>query len=561
MNHSVDTLLEIAQAWMASDSDERTREEVKEIIERHDFAELLEYFGTELAFGTAGMRGAMGPGPNRMNRLMVKRVTGGLGRYLEAQVRDAQQRGVVVGFDGRHGSAAYASETIGVLKAQGFRVYCWDGVVPTPEVAHAVLFLNCAAGVMVTASHNPASDNGYKVYWNNGAQIIPPHDAGISSQISAGPLVEPVEDPATKVPEAVRENYLESVLKLRISPVLGARIVYTAMHGVGCERLVELFSLAGHSDLHVVSEQAEPNPDFPTVRFPNPEEDGALDLSIALATACDADLILANDPDADRLAVCVPTASGWRPLTGDQIGVLLAFELLCLESEGSAMVATSVVSSSMLSKMAAEYNVECATTLTGFKWIANKAISFEQKGGNFLLGYEEALGYCIGSVVRDKDGLSAALVFADFASRCKAEGTTVLGSLMHLYRRFGYHYTHQHSIVLPGRDGRETIDRALASLRQSVPMKLGEVKVAAAVDLLDITQAAEAGLEISNVIILKLVDGSRVIVRPSGTEPKLKLYFEVVRSIGDDATLEQLESQAETEVRRLKRVTLAALAL
>ena len=543
-------LVSVATAWCALDPDPTTVAQTKAMIERADLEELHEHFGAMLNFGTAGMRGALGPGPNRMNQLLVRQVTTALGAYLLETVEGAATRGVVIGRDGRYGSVAFEAEAVGVLKAQGFVVHRWSDVVPTPELAHAVTHLGCVAGIMVTASHNPPTDNGYKVYWANGAQFIPPHDHAVFSRIEKTPPVVLSDEPAHLVPSEVRMTYLRSVAALRVTPVNGARVVYSAMHGVGAERVAQALSMAGHNDTHFVAEQRQPDPDFPTVAFPNPEEPGALKLSVALAQKVDADVILANDPDADRLAVALPSEQGWQKLTGNQIGVVLAASRLrALSHLPDPMVATTVVSSMMLSKMAAEYGVRFVSTLTGFKWIANQAIAHKANGGTFLMGYEEALGYTVGDVVRDKDGVSAVLLFADLVSALKAEGRTVWDELTDLYERFGLHRSGQKSVVFPGATGKATMTSMMERARQAVPAEIAGISVDQHFDLLNGTAVGADPIDVptSDVLVFMLADGSRIILRPSGTEPKIKLYLEVVESYSGDkvAAAERAEGRYE----------------
>ncbi len=548
-----------ATAWLADDPDARTRAQTQALLDADDVPALEGCFGGRLAFGTAGLRGALGPGPNRMNEANVRRVAAGLGAYLLAGDHGAE-RGVVIGFDGRHGSLPFAQATARVLGGLGIPSYLFDGVVPTPQLAHALVQLGCAAGVMVTASHNPPQDNGYKVYWANGAQIVPPHDGGISDAIDTIDGLAGVAVPALDalqaqglvrpVPPAVLEHYLAAVDALRIyDGPTDLRIVYTAMHGVGAALVDTVLRRHGYDDLHFVAEQRDPDPDFPTVSFPNPEEPGALDLSLALARKVDADILFANDPDADRLAVAVPDGQGgWRQLTGNQVGQLIAAELLASNDRPDRLVATTIVSSGMLAALAEAHGATCVETLTGFKWIANAALAWP---GEFVMGYEEALGYSIGPVVRDKDGVSAPLIFADLAARAKAEGATVLDRLAALYRRMGLYATRQKSLTLPGAAGKARIDSLMAALRADPPAEIAGVAVARVRDILTGQARAANGtvtaidLPKSNVLAFDLANGSRVLARPSGTEPKLKFYFEVRSTLGADEALAAGEARAE----------------
>ncbi len=564
---AVATLLAAARAWLAGDPDPKTRAETEALIAQADPEVLRNCFGHRLQFGTAGIRGRMGPGPGQVNRALVRQVTAGFGRYLLEQNPTNAQRGVVIGYDGRHNSKAFAEDAAAVLATQGLTVHLFETVVATPVLAHAVPFLGAAGGVMVTASHNPPADNGYKVYWDNGAQIIPPHDAGISACIDAvgspaAVAVRPLaalrdEGTVAAVPAAAWTAYLADVLSLRVHSDTGARAVYSAMHGVGFAPLERVLAAAGHAPVLSVAEQQEPDGAFPTVAFPNPEEPGALDLALTKAKAEGADLVIANDPDADRLAVALPQRDGtWRKLTGNEIGILLVDDLLSHGPDtGDRMVATTVVSTSLLGRVAAQHGAALAEVLTGFKWIANTACDH---AGTFVFGFEEALGYSAGNVVRDKDGVSTALLFLDLASWCKARGTTVLDHLTGLYARVGYAASDQASIKRPGLDGKAEITAIMKGLREAPPVSVAGLAVRQRRDLLTgVATTVATGetqpidLPRSNVLAFDLEDGARVLVRPSGTEPKLKFYFEATAALGDGG-LDAARAAAEARIKALR---------
>ncbi|MFT7519230.1 MAG: phosphomannomutase [Kiritimatiellia bacterium] len=565
----IDALLTLARAWMQSDPDPTTREAVQRLIDAADLTDLSEHFDSRLQFGTAGLRGALGPGPNRMNRANVRHVTAGLADYLLRTVPNARESGVVIGFDGRHLSLEFAHDAACILADRGFRVWIYDVVVPTPRLAHAVSWLKACGGIMVTASHNPARDNGYKVYWGNGAQIIAPHDTGISAAIDGlspfdpRPLGELAahrdQGLVMQPPGELTEHYYERIASLRVHPTGPLCVVYSAMHGVGTASVLRALGDAGYDSVHPVPEQRDPDPDFPTVAFPNPEEPGALDLSFALADEVDADIIVANDPDADRLAVAVRDASGaWRKLTGNQVGVLLAHDLLVHGDHGDSqpMVATTVVSTRMLKAIAVDLGADFQQTLTGFKWIANAAMDHEARGGCFVFGFEEALGYSAGDVVRDKDGVSAVLLLCDLAAWCLSHGFTLLDHLTELYRRYGLHVSIQRSVVLPGAEGSVQIERAMHQLRTSPPTHLGGSRVIRLEDL-STGRGISAGtdrvdvidLPRSNVIIWEMEDGGRAVARPSGTEPKIKFYGEAKVPLGESVA--DAELAANLRVREL----------
>jgi phosphomannomutase len=509
-------LLQRARAWAADDPDEATRAELEAAIAAveagADGTELADAFAGPLEFGTAGLRGALGPGPNRMNRVVVTRAAAGLAAYL----REAGQASgpVVIGYDARHGSDVFARDTAEVMSGAGFRPLVLPRPLPTPVLAYAIRDLGCVAGVMVTASHNPPQDNGYKVYLGDGSQIVPPADAQIAEQIAAvGPLAAvPRGDAGEVLDEGVVDRYLDSVVGLVEDGPRELTVVYTPLHGVGGTTVARVLTAAGFAAPLTVEAQEEPDPEFPTVAFPNPEEPGAMDLAMALAAERGADLVVANDPDADRCAAAVPGPHGWRMLRGDEVGALLAHHLLARGRTG--VYATSVVSSSLLARMAAAAGQPHAETLTGFKWIGRvEGLAF---------GYEEALGYCVDPAhVRDKDGVSALLLLCELAARCRAEGRTLDDLLDDIAREHGLHATDQLSVRFDDLAG---IAAAMERLRATPPTSLGGL----AVDWVDDLSTGSADLPPTDGLRYTLAEGARVVVRPSGTEPKLKCYLEVV---------------------------------
>ncbi|MEZ4224062.1 MAG: phospho-sugar mutase [Polyangiaceae bacterium] len=532
-----------ARTWAEHDPDPETRAELLALVDAGDEAELIERMAAPLEFGTAGLRGIVAAGESRMNRAVVIRATRGLATTLLKRVADARTLPVIVGYDGRNSSRALAEETVAVLSAAQIPVRVFDAPAPTPLVAYAAKELAAQAAVVVTASHNPPEYNGYKVYAPNAAQIVPPWDTEIAAAIAeAGPACDVPRDAgafdrAERVPDSLVDRYLDEVDAVRPS---GEKrqdftIVYTPMHGVGGELVKRAFARAGYR-LEVVREQAEPDGNFPTVRFPNPEEPGALDLAIALAERSEAELILANDPDADRLAACVRTPAGrFVQLTGNQIGILLADLMLqnALPAPRPAVL-SSIVSSPMLGAIASAYDAYFEQTLTGFKWIWNAALDLEASSGvRYCFGYEEALGYSVGRIVRDKDGISAALLFADLAAQCRARGTTVLEHLHALYRRHGLWVSVQKSVTCPGSEGVAQIAGAMQRLRQEPPSTLADVAVLEQVDYREGAEHRPRWLAATDLIALSLADQGRVLVRPSGTEPKLKIYVDLRGDLGD----------------------------
>ncbi len=555
-----DELRARAETWLAEDPDEATREELKRVLDAGDAADIADRFGAKLEFGTAGLRGVLGAGPNRMNRSVVIRTTAGLCAYLRKMLPDAGTRGIVIGYDGRRMSREFAEDTAAVCAGAGVRAILFADTVPTPLLAYAVEDFGAAAGVMVTASHNPPEYNGFKVYWGNGAQIIPPHDVGIAAAIEAvGPL-HGVARPILKEARArglvvdadgsVERNYLADVAALaRHRDDLAMTIVYTPMHGVGWRMAKRTLAQAGFNDVHVVPAQAEPDGAFPTVKFPNPEEPGALELSMKLADATRADLILANDPDADRLAVAVRGDDGrWVQLTGNEVGILFAGYLLvddpAPKSDRAAL--TTVVSTPLLGVICEALGVRYESVLTGFKWIANRAIVLEaETGTSFVFGFEEALGYSVGDVVRDKDGVSAAAIFAELVRYYRVHhGRNVLAQLEVIYRRFGFFTSTQHNVTVKGFEGTTVIAGIMDGFRRAPPADVGGTALATITDIrtgerrdLATGNVTKLTLPSSNVIAYVLADGSRITLRPSGTEPKIKYYFDVRETVRPDETM------------------------
>jgi phosphomannomutase len=612
------------EAWIADDPDKSDRAELQALLERafagggagtkgHSanagakgasaagtgpanagaIGELRDRFADRLHFGTAGLRGVVAAGPNRMNRAVVRAATAAVAGWLLGP--DAEGRGqrahrgqrvaVVVGGDARHRSAEFAGEVAGVLAGAGIAVHVLPLPCPTPLLAFAVRHLGAAAGVMVTASHNPAADNGYKLYLSDGAQVIPPADAEIERLIAGlGPLSQvPVAGAGspliTRQGDEVARAYLDAVTAAAAGPAAPGRrdraelnVVYTPMHGVAGPLMLRALRQAGFAAPHVVAAQAEPDPDFPTVAFPNPEEPGALDLALADARRLGADVVLASDPDGDRLAVAVPDAEadgGWRMLTGDQLGALLGASLISASLIGASLldrtaggaaaggaapqarlVASTVVSSTLLSKIAAAAGVRYAETLTGFKWIARAADGLP--GVRFVFGYEEALGYAVGDVVRDKDGIGAALAMLRLAGEAKSQGRSVLEVYDDLERAHGVHLTSQLTL--------RTADQAhvMSRLRSAPPAAFGDQPVTGRADLARSAAAdGTPGVPRADVLIFLLGAAARVVLRPSGTEPKIKCYIEITEPLAGRS----LEAAREAAARRLAPLRSALEAL
>lgn len=537
----LETLVQQARSWIAQDPDAETVNELQLLIESADEAGLAERFGQRIGFGTAGLRGLLGAGPNRMNRVLVSQAAAGIAKYLKDNFDDPS---VVIGYDARKNSDVFAKDSAQIFAGFGVRAFLFPDLAATPLVAYAVRNLGASAGVMVTASHNPPGDNGYKVYDHTGSQIITPMDGEIAKHIdefAKSGLVSDLtrSDLFVEVPGSVRNGYLQSVSGLlnKHSTRKDIKIVYSAMHGVGASFIEEIFELSGLTLPTQVPSQQQPDGKFPTVVFPNPEEPGAMDESMATALVHNADLVLVNDPDADRLAVAFKKADGdYQQLTGDQLGLILGEEMASRASrEGlTGSLACSIVSSNALGKVAEHYGFGFEQTLTGFKWVSRVP--------NLIFGYEEALGYCVDwNQVRDKDGLSAAVIVADIASALASQGYTLGDQLEKLMQRYGYFSTGQISIRVTDLS---IISNIMQTLRNNPPAQIAGVDAV----FQDLNQSS-GSLPATDALKFSLADGRTVIVRPSGTEPKLKCYLQAVSD--SDAKSKQLLEELESSMRKI----------
>lgn len=551
------------ELWLSRDPDPQTRAELEALILSENWSEIEQRFAQRLQFGTAGLRGEVGAGPNRMNRLVIQETALGLANYLIKQIPDTQQRGIIIGYDGRLLSKQFAYDTAAVMAALNIKVYLTHTFSPTPTIAFGIKQLNTAAGVVVTASHNPPQDNGFKVYWENGAQIIAPHDSGIAAAIDIAAKSEiPLCDLESAqqqgllswLDDAFFQQYEKSVLApLHSSPSQQPfAVAYTPMHGVGADIAESLTRQQGLCELHSVASQREPDGLFPTVAFPNPEEPGAMDRVIKLAQEINADYAIANDPDADRFAIAVRTAQDdFRMLTGDQVGILLGEHILAT-SQIKGWVGNTIVSSRMLEKIAVSHQAHYYQTLTGFKWLANVAMEKQSASVPFLFAYEEALGYAIGRNVWDKDGLNALVNFVELIAQLRNENRTIWDKLAELYQQHGLHITTQKSIRLA--TGTPSVGD---KLRQSPPTTIAGRKVITTMDYkTSLTTSADGvtkaiTLPKSDVLVYLLDDESRIIVRPSGTEPKLKCYYERITPFAADDNFWQAEAEAQQQMQQL----------
>ena len=578
--------LALARAFLAEDPEPDGRAVLQALLasaEAGDDAarrELDDRFAAPLEFGTAGLRGRVEAGLGRMNRVVVCKATWGLGTWLLDEAGrggpDPRTRGVVVAFDGRYSSRQFAEDAASVLAGLGIPVHLFPDPVPTPLLSFATKHLGAAAGVTVTASHNPPADNGYKVYLASGAQIVPPTDAAIAACIARAPRLPAM--PRLGAPEAaalglrrlldvrdaaVETAYLDGLAggSLHRDTAEPLRVAYSAMHGVGHRIAIRALARAGFEGVAVAASQADPDGAFRTVSFPNPEEPGAMDRVLALAAETGAELVIANDPDADRLAAAVPDppGGGYRVLTGNETGVLLADD--AIEHADTAgrpkLVVTTIVSSSLLSRIARDRGVAYRETLTGFKWIAQAALRGESEGLAFVFGYEEALGYTCGALVRDKDGIGAALRLCELARHLRSRGRTLVDQLDALLVAHGLSHQVQWSVALPGSEGRQRIRAAMARLRATPLDRIRDSRVARVLDAATGEELAggerrPSGLPRSDVLAFQSEDGSRLTVRPSGTEPKIKFYLELVGRAATPAEVPGARARLEAGAQALR---------
>lgn len=564
-----------AELWIKTDPDPTTRKELQALVSQRDEEQLRERMLGTLQFGTAGLRAVVGAGPMRMNRAVIRRTTEGVARYLLKQACQGE-RLVIVGADARLSSDEFMRETVGVLAAHGIAVQYFSQPISTPVAAYVARRTVATAAIVITASHNPASYNGYKLYGSNAVQIVPPVDSEVAAEIANCPAatdISLVENAMAgncalvqEVSSSLIEDYYRDVGRLRpaTAPARELEIVYTAMHGVGHEPVARVLSDAGFTHFTSVPEQKEPDGHFPTAPFPNPEEPGALDLAIALAEETNADLIIANDPDVDRLAAAVPDGSGnWVPLTGNQIGTLLAdFVLETAPCEPQALVAQSIVSSPMLASLAASYGARFEQTLTGFKWLWTAALDLMADGStNYVFGYEEALGFCAGHLVRDKDGISAALLLCELAAHEKSKGSTLRARLARLYQHHGLWVSLQRSVVREGLSGAKEISDAMTAISSTPPKELLGQKITKVVDYRSGEESRPRWLHNTSLVELQLGSAGRMLVRPSGTEPKLKCYVDLCKGLDEKVDVWDAEAQALQKADALAKALMSYLKL
>ena len=538
------SVVEQAQAWLAQDPDPQTRQELEQLIEANN-DELTHCFAGRLQFGTAGLRGKLGPGPNRMNRVVVMQAAAGLARYLNRL--HPREASIVIGFDARHNSDVFARDTARIMQGAGINALMLPKPLPTPVLAYAIKHLGASAGVMVTASHNPPQDNGYKVYLADGCQIVPPADEDIASEIERVASTTTIQDlPTDDEWVTLGDDVLQDYITRAQAVVTNEQrannkqlnTVITPMHGVGGDTLHEVLTRAGFPEPFHVTQQFEPDPDFPTVTFPNPEEPGAMDLALETAARHQPDLVIANDPDADRCAVAIPNEGGYRMLTGDEVGSLLGWWSTQQSDKSKSertSLAQSIVSGTMLKSIAESAGLTYEYTLTGFKWIGRIP--------GLRFGYEEALGYCVDpQAVSDKDGITAALAVATLAAHLKSKNQTLQDKLDDLAREHGVHATKQVSVRV---SDSTRITEVMSTLRAKPPTDIAGLSVQRFVDL-------EQGTDLppTDGLLFELEGNARVIIRPSGTEPKVKAYLQAVVSVSAD--LASAQAQASERITALE---------
>ncbi|MCK8827515.1 phospho-sugar mutase [Natroniella acetigena] len=539
--------------WLEGDYfDQQTKEELQAIS--GDEEEIEERFYTDLDFGTGGMRGIIGAGTNRVNIYTIRKATQGLANYIKKE--GDKSKGVVISHDPRHMSREFAVEAALVLAANGIKAYLFDDLRPTPQLSFAVRQLEATAGIMVTASHNPPEYNGYKVYWEDGAQVVSPHDTGIISEVNAIERFEQVKRVSKEeaeeeglfeiIPSELDDDYIQTLKDLALKPELITEagsdfdIVFTPLHGTGNIPVQRIFEELGFENLHVVPEQEEPDPEFSTVDYPNPEEPAVFELAIELAKQKDADLIMAHDPDADRVGIAVKDDQDeWSFLNGNQVGVLLTDYILNSSEQipDNGVIIKTIVTTEMINPIAKDYNLEVLNTLTGFKYIGEKIKEFEdgKYDKEFIFGFEESYGYLYGTHARDKDAVVVTMLIAEMALYYQQQGSSIYQEMSRLYEKYGYYREDLESLRKPGKEGKEQIEQILKDLREDSPQEINNQQVVIKKDYLvgksynlETEEEVELDLPESNVLQFKLEDDSLVTVRPSGTEPKIKFYFSVV---------------------------------
>lgn len=561
-------LLKKTEYYLSNEEDAFFRDDLQKVIDANDEEELNDRFYRELEFGTAGLRGLIGGGLNRMNTFVVRRATQGLARYLQ---KSGEPKTAVIAYDSRHFSAEFAKSAALVLAANGIKTFLFTSLRPTPVLSFAIRYLKTTAGIMITASHNPAEYNGYKVFWKNGSQITPPVDTGIIEEVNSvtGEIPTLSEQEAVSkgllvyTDREVDDAYNEMVKSYSCRPELFAsskdiKIVYTPLNGAGKVPVVRVLKELGLNVI-LVPEQAEPDGDFPTTPFPNPEIAEAMDRAVSLAQKEKADLVLGTDPDSDRIGIAVPLPDGrYQLVTGNQFGCILAYYLLSFRREKGldtkpAGVVKTIVSTNLIDRIAEFFGVECPSVLTGFKWIARQMEDFEKKGIEFVMGFEESYGFLIETEVRDKDAVSAAMLICEIALYCRSRKMTIIDYLTDIFAQFGFFEEFAVSKYFQGESGARFMAELMEDLRKNPPKELADIPV---VRILDYKSGVN-GLPVSNVLQYYLEDGSVVSVRPSGTEPKIKFYC--TTGVKQTGTVKETEELLRQKVKKIESAITAVL--
>jgi phosphoglucomutase len=566
-------ILKLADFWMSDAFDEATRNEVKSLRE-NDPKGLEDAFYKDLEFGTGGLRGVMGAGTNRMNVYVVSMATQGLANYINKTV-DQDSKSVAIAHDSRINSHVFAKKAAEVLSANGIKTYLFSELRPTPELSFAVRYHGCSAGIVITASHNPKEYNGYKVYWNDGGQIVPPHDKGIIEEVRKvkGPRevasdvdAELIEVISTETDEAYRKELLKEFINLdAIERQSDLSLVYTPIHGTGITQIPQLLQEAGFKNIHIVDQQAKPDGNFPTVHSPNPEEKAALDLGLKLAEEVDGKILMGTDPDADRVGIAVRDLQGELVLlNGNETASLLTYYLLSQRKEKGTLpengfVCRTIVTTELIDRIAEAFEVNCYSTLTGFKYIAEKIREVEGKE-KFIGGGEESYGYMVGDTVRDKDAVITGAMLCEVAAWAEDKGSSFYRELIQMYVRFGLFREALVSLVKKGKDGAEQIARIMDDYRTNTPKSLAGSDVVEMRDyqsgkILNFQSNTErsTGLPKSNVVQFYLADGSKITARPSGTEPKIKFYFSLNTEINSEEEFPSAKERLEKRIEELKK--------
>ncbi|MEJ6735902.1 MAG: phospho-sugar mutase [Flavobacteriales bacterium] len=563
------TIIEKAKTWLSTNYNQETRTEVQRLID-HQTDDLVESFYKDLEFGTGGLRGIMGVGSNRINKYTVGMTTQGFANYLKSQFRDLEEIKIVIGYDCRNNSQLFAQITADVMSANGIKAYLFENLRPTPEISFAIRELNCQGGVIITASHNPKEYNGYKVYWDDGGQLVAPHDKNVIDDVQKITNITAVNfNPQKNLIEELGKEmdglFIKALKKVSLSPEIiqkqkKLKIVFTPIHGTSYKLVPQALKAYGFENVTIVKEQAIPDGNFSTVHSPNPEEKAALDMAINLAKEIDADIVMGTDPDADRVGIAVKNLEGeFEIINGNQTGSLLVYYLLTKWAEqnrldGKQFVAKTIVTTTLIDSICDAFKVDCYDTLTGFKFIADLIKSKEGKQ-TFIGGGEESYGYLIGDFVRDKDAITSCAILAEIAAWAKEEGTTIYGKLIEIYTQHGLYKERLLSITKQGKSGAEEIQEMIHNLRTNPPTEIDGSKVVMIKDyqslesINPIGNAKEAiDLPKSNVLQYFTEDGTKVTARPSGTEPKIKFYFSVKAPLNNKAEFKTVNQQLENKL-------------